>query len=224
VQLRVVDDRFDADDATRRTAALKIWNETTRASGTPVDVYLRARGIVLPIPPSIRFHNHLPHHPTGTAWPCMVSLIVDVNGAPVAIHRIWLALDGKGKAPIVPAKMTLGSCRHGAVRLGEIKAGETLAISEGVETGLSVAQACRMPVWAALSADGVKNVRLPQQATAIVLCADHDANGVGEAAAKAARKRLLREGRRVRIAMPTDVGDDFNDLLLKPKESNRHVG
>jgi hypothetical protein len=51
----------------------------------------------------------------------MVALIVNVDGAPIGIHRTYLALDGKAKAPVAPAKMTLGSCRHGAVRLDAIK-------------------------------------------------------------------------------------------------------
>ena len=41
------------------------------------------------------------------------------NDAPTAIHRTFLARDGGGKAPIDPAKMMLGPCRGGAVRLSQ---------------------------------------------------------------------------------------------------------
>ena len=157
------------------------------------------------------------HTPTATVWPAMVALVTGSGGAPVAVHRTYLALDGSGKAPVDPQKMTLGSCRGGAVRLGGISHGK-LAISEGIETGLSVAQACGLPVWAALSAEGMKRVALPVEAQEVVLCADHDANGTGYAAANTARKRLIREGRKVRVAMPPETGTDFNDLLGK-----RHV-
>ena len=54
---------------------------------------------------------------------------------------------------------------------------------------------------------------LPLAATVVIL-ADHDANGAGEHAARAAAARWLAEGRRVRIALPPEPGTDFADLLL----------
>jgi phage/plasmid primase-like uncharacterized protein len=153
----------------------------------------------------------------------MVALITGPDGSPVAVHRTYLARDGSGKAPVAPVKMTLGPCRAGAVRLGEIEHVKSLAIAEGIETALSVMQACQIPVWAALSAEGMKNIKLPIEATMITLCADHDANGTGEAAAKAAAKRFQREGRSARITMPPDAGTDFNDLLRRSKERTENV-
>jgi putative DNA primase/helicase len=47
----------------------------------------------------------------------------------------------------------------------------------------------------------------------VVICADNDANGVGQRAATDAAERFLAEGRRVRIALPPKSGLDFNDLL-----------
>jgi hypothetical protein len=52
------------------------------------------------------------------------------SDAPLAIHRTFLVPDGRGKAPVSPAKMMLGPCRGGAVRLGE--AGEVLMVGEGI--------------------------------------------------------------------------------------------
>jgi putative DNA primase/helicase len=101
----------------------------------------------------------------------------------------------------------------GAVRFGMPRAGEWLAVSEGIETGLSIAVACAMPAWAALSAGGIEKLLLPPQATHIVICGDHDAGGTGERAARFAATRWLAEGRSVRIAMPPEPGTDFNDIL-----------
>jgi putative DNA primase/helicase len=70
-----------------------------------------------------------------------------------------------------------------------------------------------MPVWAALSARGIENLVLPREATHVVICADHDASGIGERAARDAAARWLAEGRRVRIAMSPELGADFNDVL-----------
>jgi hypothetical protein len=47
----------------------------------------------------------------------------------------------------------------------------------------------------------------------VIILADHDANGAGERAARAAAIRWVGEGRRVRIAMPPEPGTDFADLL-----------
>ena len=48
----------------------------------------------------------------------------------------------------------------------------------------------------------------------VIILVDNDANGAGERAARAAAERWRAEGRRVWIAMPAAVGQDFNDLLL----------
>jgi phage/plasmid primase-like uncharacterized protein len=61
----------------------------------------------------------------------------------------------------------------------------------------------------------------------VVICADNDANGVGQRAANAAAQHFLAEGRRVRIALPPKSGLDFNDLLRGSVsvriDENRHV-
>jgi len=77
---------------------------------------------------------------------------------------------------------------------------------------------------AALSADGIKNLVLPPEASHVAICADNDASGTGERAAHDAAARWLIEGRRVRIALPPEVGTDFNDLLRTGRlnEETRH--
>jgi hypothetical protein len=222
-RLQSVHGYSERDDAARKASALDIWNKSIPASGTLAEDYLRSRGITLPIPDAIRFHDNLTHHSSSTAWPAMVALIVDVEGGPMAVHRTYLARDGKGKAPVEPSKMALGPCRHGAVRLAHIEHDKALIVAEGIETAMSVMQACGLPAFAALSADGMKNVRLPDEAKTVILAADNDVNGVGQAAAETARKRLTREGRKVRTVMPPDVGSDFNDVLRKSNESVCHV-
>jgi putative DNA primase/helicase len=73
--------------------------------------------------------------------------------------------------------------------------------------------ACTMPAWAALSASGIHALILPPEATHVIICADHDASGTGERAARDAAARWLAEGRRVRIAMPPAPDTDMADLL-----------
>ena len=70
----------------------------------------------------------------------MVALVTrGVDDRPIGIHRTFLARDGSGKAPVEPAKMMLGPCRGGAVRLGAPS--NFLMVGEGMETCLAAMQA-----------------------------------------------------------------------------------
>jgi putative DNA primase/helicase len=197
-------------DALKRTeAALTIWRASHPAEETPVETYLRSRGIAILVPPAIRFHAGL-KHPSGAVWPAMVALVTQgAAGNPIGIHRTFLAFDGKGRAPVEPAKMMLGPCRGGAVRLG--RSDDVLMVGEGIETCLAAMQASGRPAWAALSTSGLRALDLPREVQNVIVLADGDAPG--EAAARICARHLKREGRRVRIARPPR-GMDFNDLLL----------
>lgn len=202
--------------------ALQIWRQCQPADGTLVETYLRHRGITEPVPPTLRYHPALQHRRTGTTWPAMVAAVTCGASrnpqAIIAIHRTYIARDGLGKAPVTPAKMELGPCHGGAVRLAPLtvtkgeQAAAPLGICEGIETGLSVMTARpSLPVWAALSTSGLKTAELPPEVRTIIVLADADAPG--EAAAVAAAQRWQEEGRRVKIARPPQ-GQDFNDVLL----------
>jgi hypothetical protein len=197
-------------EATTRTeAALGIWRGSQSVKGTPVETYLRWRGLTIPIPPSIRFHAGL-KHPSGSVWPGLVALVKSgTAGTPIAIHRTYLARDGGCKAPIDPQKMMLGPCRGGAVRLAE--AGNVLMVGEGIETCLAAMQAASLPAWAALSTSGLRALDLPKDVRDVIVLADGDE--AGETAARDCALRWKRQGRRVRIARPPQ-GMDFNDMLV----------
>lgn len=70
---RVPPPETDTDSMRRIEAALALWRGARSAKGTPVETYLRSRGLTIPIPPSIRFHMGL-KHPSGGIWPAMVAL------------------------------------------------------------------------------------------------------------------------------------------------------
>ncbi|WP_368911892.1 DUF7146 domain-containing protein [Taklimakanibacter deserti] len=189
--------------------AYRIWQSSVVAEGTLVKTYLRTRGIDF-VAHGLRFHPRL-KHPTGTLWPAMVALVTwGIDGFPIGIHRTFLAHDGHGKAPIEPSKMMLGPCRGGAVRLGEPT--HLLMVGEGIETCMSVVQATRLPVWAALSASGLRTIEIPKNIEDLIVLSDGDL--AGETAARACAERWTCEGRRVRIARPP-IGQDFNDILMR---------
>jgi hypothetical protein len=192
----------------RAEAALTIWRASHRIAGSPAEAYLRSRGIILAGPTSLRFHPGL-KHPSGGIWAAMVALVArGETGLPIAIHRTFLAREGGGKAPVEPAKMMLGPCRGGAVRLGEPRG--VLMVGEGIETCLAAIQATRNAAWAALSTSGLRTLDLPRDIPEVIVLADGDEPG--EAAAQDCARRWKGEGRRVRIARPPQ-GMDFNDLL-----------
>ncbi len=200
----------------RRDVLRRILAGAVPAAGTAASRYLVARSIAVAPPPDIRFLPRHRHSPSQRDFPVMLGVVRDVMGCVIGVHRTYLAWADKGKADVVPAKMTLGRIGGGSIRLHrpDIDLSE-LAISEGIETGLSVAAATKLPVWAALSAGGIERLALPPLPVArrIIVFADHDSHGRGQRAAEFAAGRFIAQGRCVRIVLPPKVDTDFNDIL-----------
>ena len=192
--------------------ARRLWDEAVEAQGTVVETYfVKSRGITAPVPPAVRFHRSLKHRPSGKAFPAMVAAVMRWPGTDVtAIHRTYLLPDGSGMADVNPAKMSLGPVVGGAVRLGLPAA--RMAISEGIEDGMSALQDAGIPVWAATSASAMRSIALPElpMAAEVVICVDGDP--AGKKAAAVAADRWTFEGRVVRLTDTPD-GKDFNDIL-----------
>ena len=203
------DKRVAADSGKRRVVALSIWEATDPVEGTLAQTYLRSRGLVLQLPPTLRFHKGL-KHPSDIIVPALVALVTrGIDDTPIAIHRTFLARDGSGKAPVEPQRMMLGPCSGGAVRLGSLSS--TMMIGEGIETCLSAMQATGISAFAALSTYGLRTLTMPAQVRNVIVLADGDA--AGEAAAQECAFRLRCVGHGVCIARPP-MGLDFNDLLV----------
>jgi len=189
-----------------------LWQRSQPAPGTLVEAYLKKRRITGAIPDSLRYLSHHRHKPTGTSWPVMLAAIVDTEGRLCALHRTYLAFDGLAKAQALPQKMTLGAVGglacHLAAPTGEI------AVTEGIETGLSVQLATGIPTWAALSAGGMRHLILPPLPQASLVTIAADADTIGIESAKLAALRWKSEGRHVQILVPSRPGTDFNDLLI----------
>jgi DNA primase len=137
--------------------------------------------------------------------------VQDVAGEVTGIQRIWLAEDGRGKAAVPKPKLSLGTIKGGAIRLGDLDGSGGLTVCEGPEDGLSLALMLGGPVWVAAGASFLPAMRFPPQVRAIVIGADNDPAG-REAADKAARA-FARRGLSVRIIRPLEGFKDFNDEL-----------
>ncbi len=199
-------------DNPNRLLARDIWNKAQPAVGTPVEAYLRHRGINAPVPASVRFNAAVLYTQSGLYLPCMVAAIQAPDRSITAIHRTYIRGDGQGKAGVAKTKMMLGSVGGGAVRLAQV--GPKMAVAEGLETSLSVQEATGIPTWAVLSASNFLGLVLPAlpYAAEIVIAADNDENRAGMDAAEKAAALWSSQGRKVSIALPPTPGIDFNKM------------
>ena len=187
------EDSTNAEQAIRR-----VWEQTIEPDAQeaePLRRYLLRRGIeALPDPSVVRFHPALGYYENRVrkaTYPAMVARVTDAQGGLVSLHRTYLTQEGC-KAPVEFQKKTMTPCgplQGGAIRL--FQAGPEFGITEGIETALAVRQRTAMPVWAALSASLLERCEPPAGVRLVVIWADLDRSGAGEAAANRLRDRLL---------------------------------
>ncbi len=192
--------------------ARRLWDGAGDLSGTLGENYLRGRGLAPPLSPVLRFAPLCWNRETGRRLPAILARVDGPDGSFIAVHRIWLSGDGR-KADLREPKWSLAPTSGGAVRLAP--AGPELAIAEGIENALTIITATGMPAWSVVSKGGFKSVALPAAVRAVLIVADNDANGHGQAAARSAGERWAAEARRVRFVVPEGTGEDINDLLRR---------
>ena len=227
-----------AERLRKREDAKRLWLAAeAKLAGTPVDSYLRGRGIDLARmgrqPRALRFHPSLWNSESQRHWPALVAAITGPdNGvlAHIATHRIWLAPGPQhwGKAPLEDAKRALGSFKGGWISLSrgasqknlrDAPPGDCVAIAEGIETALSVAVACpELRVLSSVALANMKHLALPEAIGTVILCPDADASNAqavraNDRAVAAAVQRFGDEGRTVKVARPQTPDADWNDVL-----------
>ncbi len=140
----------------------------------------------------------------GQVFPALVAPIV-IGNQMVSLHRTFLTRDGH-KAPVESPKKMLpaiwpGATSGAAIRL--YRPTTELVVTEGIETALAIRLACPdLPVWACVSANGMKAVLIPEEIERVFIAADNDASGTGQAAAQALQERLEDEGVESSILLP----------------------
>ncbi len=182
------------------------WRAALPIHGTPGERYLRGRGITCDLPQTLRWLPGEFHPHTGGPADAMVALIEPTG----AIHRTFF--DQQGKRLTNGAKLMLGPCRGGAVRLSQ--GAGPLVVCEGIETGLSLLSGLLSgpaSVWAALSTSGMKSIDLPSATGALIVAVDGDAPG--RAAGFDLMQRAAGLGWRVCHLTPPN-GQDWNDVLM----------
>lgn len=158
-------------------------------------------------------HSRCPYYTDGGElvghYPAVIAPILGPNGELQSAQRIYLA-GPEPRKKTCPQVDTISGC---AVRLHT--ATFTLGLAEGIATGLSAHVLFKVPVWAALSENGVKSFVPPAEIQRLLIFADNDRNYVGQDAAYALARRLSRDrpDMSVEVHMPTVAGHDFNDVL-----------
>jgi hypothetical protein len=204
---RVEAERQQSRDAAERLRiARHLWQRTTPARGTPVEIYLAARGITCDIPQTLLYLPSNGRHPhamiaafgipeewsPGELWLSPE----DLRG----VHLTALAPDGRGKADIEPCKRMIGKSAGWPIVLAPPNDGLALAVGEGVETALSAVQEAGLGGWAAGAASRMAALadQLPSYLESLTILAEPDPAGQ-RAAYDLADRAERRIGCEVRI-------------------------
>ncbi|WP_414462938.1 toprim domain-containing protein [Hyphomicrobium sp. DY-1] len=223
------------EKAQRRAKAIYLDAKKLPFNDTLAATYLATRGLdvrTLGRPLGcLGYLDEMWHSDSDSKWPVMIAAFTDNDGRAVAIHRTYLARDGRSKAPVTPARKIWPAFGGAAIRLWRGESGlsidkaneqarkhgtrETLILVEGVEDGLSVAIAApQYRVWCAGSLSNLANIKLPECVDEVIVCADNDWG-------KSQAQQLLERGIDalgsqnvvVRVAR-SNRGKDMNDALV----------
>ena len=236
------------EDVDKAEAVRRIWRAGVEIrSGSPVDLYLRGRGLVPPAeygigdpaanagwPIDLRFVPELWHGLEKRRLPGMIAAMRR-SGALTAVHRTYLQVTGVGvaKAGTARDKAMFGDVPGACILLGPVA--DRMIGGEGIETSLSAMQLYRRSGLAFGARAAMATVEPPFECSDFIYAADRNKahrdpkkSRVGEAAAwKGAR--AFGVGRTVAVKVPKlpagqDTGD-FNDhLLARLREQGQAAG
>lgn len=204
--------------ANTQAAADRIVKASVSIEGTPAEAYLRLRGISMQLPHTLRFARIPPPKDSSVAQangtgslPALVAVVTDPDGTLVGIQRTYLTEDGRKAATRDgKVKYSLGMVAGGAIQLGPAQA--SIIVTEGLEDGLTVAQALGRTVWVAAGTSMLPHMSFASVTRAVVIGADADE--AGEHAARRAAESFADRQLAVRIMRPSTGFKDFNAELL----------
>ncbi|MCH7650109.1 MAG: toprim domain-containing protein [Nitrospinae bacterium] len=220
----------EKDWESQRQWLQKLWDEAI-PNRQRLKQYLEYRGLSVDPPASLRFHEGLKYfddqkRSLGT-FPCMIAKIIRGHDL-VGLHVTFLNRDDLGKAD-VPTPKKIWKCTDsisgGSIHLFD-PAGpdDTLALVEGIETGLAVRELTGFSVFACGNAILLEQVEIPNEIYSIYIGADRDRSKTGELAAYNLADRLFRKGVTARITYPPmEIPEgkksvDWLDYLVQKQE------
>lgn len=188
---------------------------------SPVGQYLVHRGLgkLSKSPQALRVAS-LPYFNDGCevgVFPVMLGAVTTPEGVLVGLHRTYISPSGH-KAPVPqPKKLsrTSGLLAGASIKLHEptiINGKLTLGVAEGIETALACYLASGIPTWSCVSAGLLRAFQWPVGLQSLIVYADNDASGVGQAAARDLAGRAAAAGLECRVLIPEIVGTDWLDV------------
>lgn len=190
------------------------FNRLLAIKGTNAEQYLNNRHITKLPEQWVKYSDN-----EGNGYSAIYSIATDAYANYCYLHRT--ILDGAKKADITAPKLMtslqeknyLEHAQSVSIRLFPVAS--TLGIAEGIETALSCAQIYKCNTWSTINAAFMKRFIAPAGIEHLIIFADRDNNGTGQAAAYiCANKNLLSKNdvRKVSIRWPEK--GDFNDVLI----------
>ncbi len=200
---------IERDTQARIRKGRAIWDASKDNQDCIQRYFTEGRGI-RSIPSIFRFNGAVWHPHERREMPAIVAPIRNAqSGEFQGAYCIFLNEDGNGKAELLHPKIARGLIVGGAVQLAEPV--DRLALSEGVESGLSYQHLSGVPTWCALGTANLKRIKAPPGVRQIVIGADNDPPGLR--AAWAAARQFRRRGLTAEISYPKQAGADWNDIL-----------
>lgn len=218
------------DAKSRYKAILSVWKGVSYIVGTPVETYLRSRGIKgdLSVLDNLRYHPSLYYRESNESptlrFPAMVAVIRNSVGKSLTLHRTFLKKDGSGKADVSRQKMMMkqpASLTGAYIQIDapvDTPHGKLIGITEGIENALSIREATGCPMWCGISDRIMEKVAFPDDVKHIVIFADIEPSGAGMRAAEEMKKTLQAKGKTVSIEAPFKYQRDkidWNDVYVE---------
>jgi Toprim domain len=167
-----------------------LWSRRQPIHGTIAETYLcDARGYRGPIPPTLSFLRASDEHAPamiaafGLAGESEPGSMIIADYAVRGVHLTKLAPDGSGKAGSDKDKIMIGRCLGSPIVLAPPNDLMGMAVTEGIENGLSIFAATGLGVWAAGAASRMPMLAdtIPLYIDCVTVCADADPTGLQNA-------------------------------------------
>lgn len=216
-------DKAQAQRWARNLPRIKaLWQQGQRlVMGDPVTLYIKRRGLggMWPLPACLRYHPALSYWEDGEVigtYPAMLAKFRGADGRCVAIHQTYLTRDGRKADVPSPKKMspTSGPLIGGCIPLAQPIDG-TIGVAEGIETALCAGAGSGLPVVATYSANALAAYQWPKGLRRLVIFADNDVSGTGQAAAAKLERRARAAGLSVSVLLPQTPGEDWADVYAR---------
>ena len=214
---------FSKEQLKKISHAQQIARTSISIEGTLAEKYLRAhRGIKGNIDErTFRYHPNLKNWITGDNYPALIVIARDQDEKICGVQAIFLDPKTANKAPLgKDTKLSRGIISEGAIAHCGKTAGQ-IALAEGPETALSVAEARPdLTVYISFSVNNLVKVALKASQQNILICADNDGKDAGSTKSIERTVNTLTEcGKNVWLALPNKPVHqnkwDFNDALCR---------